>query len=120
MKMDKEVRKYIAAGRTNLVVIYILFLCGIVAPLLPIIGAVFSYINKDIKNKYLSSHYIFIWRTFWIGFAGMMISIITTIILIGPVLYICLLVWFILRIAMGFKYLLNGVEHPNYMTYWIK
>jgi uncharacterized membrane protein len=120
MKMDKEIKKYIAAGRTNLVVIYVLFLCGIVAPLLPIIGAVFAYINKDIKNKYLASHYIFIWRTFWIGFVGMMISIITTIMLIGSVLYICLLVWFILRIAMGFKYLLNGIEHPNYMTYWIK
>ncbi|WP_425363023.1 DUF4870 family protein [Candidatus Tisiphia endosymbiont of Hybos culiciformis] len=118
--MDKEIKKYIKAGRPNLVVVYILFLCGIVAPLLPIIGAVFSYINKDIKNKYLASHYIFIWRTFWMGFVGIMISMITTIILIGSVLYLCLLVWFILRIAMGFKYLLNGTEHPNYMTYWLK
>ncbi|WP_341756430.1 MULTISPECIES: hypothetical protein [unclassified Candidatus Tisiphia] len=118
--MDKEIKKYIKAGRTNLIVIYILFLCGIVAPLLPIIGTIFSYINKDVKNKYLASHYIFIWRTFWMGFVGIMISMITTIILIGPVLYLCLLVWFILRIAIGFKYLLNSIEHPNYMTYWIK
>ena len=49
--MDKEIKKYINAGKTNLIVIYILFLCGVVAPLLPIIGAVFAYINKDIKDK---------------------------------------------------------------------
>ncbi len=118
--MDKEIKKYINAGKTNLIVIYILFLCGVVAPLLPIIGAVFAYINKDIKDGFLASHYIFILRTFWIGFIGIIISVITTIILIGPVLYACLFVWFILRIAIGLKYLLNDTEHPNYRTYWIR
>jgi uncharacterized membrane protein len=112
--MDKEIKKYINAGKTNLIVIYILFLCGVVAPLLPIIGAVFAYINKDIKDRLLASHYTFILRTFCIGFIGIIISMITTIILIGP------FVWFILRIAIGLKYLLNDTGHPNYMTYWIK
>lgn len=118
--MDKEIKKYINAGKTNLMVIYILFLCGVVAPLLPIIGAVFAYVNKDIKDGLLASHYTFILRTFCIGFIGIIISMITTIILIGPVLYACLFVWFILRIAIGLKYLLNDTGHPNYMTYWIK
>ncbi len=118
--MDHEIKKYINAGKINLIAIYILFLCGVVAPLLPIIGVVFAYLNKDIENRFFASHYAFILRTFFIGFIGIIISMITTIILIGPILYICLFVWCVLRIAIGFKYLLNDKEHPNYKTYWIK
>ena len=118
--MDKEIKQYIQAGKKNLTMLYILYLCGIVAPLLPVIGAIFAYLNKDIKDKMLASHYIFIFRTFYIGFIGIIISFITTIIFIGPLLYICVVIWFILRIAFGFKYLLNDMPHPNYMTFWIK
>lgn len=118
--MDKEIRRYIEPGKMNLIVLYILFLCGIVAPLLPIIGAIFAYINKDIADKTFASHYIFMFRTFCIAVVGLILSTITAIIFIGPVLYIALVVWFILRIALGFKYLLSNSAHPNYMTYWIK
>ena len=118
--MDKEIKNYTEPGKMNLIVIYILFLCGIVAPLLPIIGAVFAYINKDTADKAFASHYIFLFRTFCIGGVGLIVSSVTAIILIGPILYIGLLIWFLLRIAIGFKYLLNDSAHPNYMTYWIK
>ncbi len=118
--MDKEIKRYTEPGKKNLIVLYVLFLCGIVAPLLPVIGAVFAYINKDIADKTFASHYTFMLRTFCIGVIGLIISAVTTVILIGPILYVCLAIWFILRIAVGFKYLLNDLPHPNYMTYWIK
>ena len=62
----------------------------------------------------------FIILSFCIGVVGLILSTITTIIFIGPVLYIGLVVWYILRVALGFRYLLNDSAHPNYMTYWIK
>ncbi len=118
--MNKEIKQYINPGKKNLIMLYILFLCGVVTSLLPIIGAVFAYINKDVEDETLASHYIFLFRTFWIGCVGTIICIIATIIMIGPILYICLIIWFILRVAIGFKYLLNDTAHPNYMSYWIK
>lgn len=118
--MNRDIKQYIDPGKKNLIAIYILFLCGIVAPLLPIIGAVFAYINKDIADKTLASHYIFIFRTFCIACVGALISMVTTIIIIGPILYIGLMIWFILRVAIGFKYLLNDLPHPNYNSYWVK
>ncbi|XVN42317.1 MAG: hypothetical protein RCG15_06695 [Candidatus Rickettsia vulgarisii] len=119
--MDKALKKYIISGRGNLIMVYILFLCGIVAPLLPVIGVIFAYINKDVQDRNLSSHYIFLIRTFWVALIGSLVSACTLFILfLGALIYLCLLSWYILRVAIGLKYLLNSSGHPNYMTYWIK
>lgn len=118
--MDKQIKEYTQAGKKNLIILYILYLCGIVAPLLPVVGAFFAYVNKDISDRFLSSHYIFLFRTFWLAFISYVISTITLVIYIGLVLYIAVSIWFLLRIAVGFKYLLNDRSHPNPMTYWIK
>jgi len=118
--MDKEIKQYMQAGKKNLTVLYILYLCGVVAPLLPLIGAIFAYVNRDVADRYLATHYTFILRTFCIGLVGIVITFITTIIFIGPILYIALVIWFLLRIIIGFKYLLNDTAHPNCKTFWIK
>lgn len=118
--MDKELKKYMDSGKQNLIVIYILFLCGPVAPLLPMIGVIFAYKNKDIQNKDLSSHYIFLIRTFWIALIAAILSFALSIIFLGALVYLCLVSWYILRGVIGLKYLLDNSGHPNYMTYWIK
>ncbi|WP_341764109.1 hypothetical protein [Candidatus Tisiphia endosymbiont of Beris chalybata] len=120
--MDNKIKKYTQAGRANLIIIYILFLCGIVAPLLLLVGVGFAYVNKDVKASNLSSHYIFILRTFSIALVSTIcISLIG--LFIHPIrilLHACLCIWYILRVAIGFKYLLNDKPHANYMTYGIK
>ncbi len=130
--MNNEIKKYTKAGRANLIVIYILFLCGIVAPILPIIGVIFAYKNKEVLDNTLSSHYIFILRTFYIGITGgiiyfcisylgfILFPILVLFFSTRGVLYTGLLIWYILRIAIGLRYLVNYEPHPNYMTYWIK
>lgn len=119
--MDDQLRQYLRAGKKNLVVIYVLYLLGLVLPLLIIIGVVLAYVNKtEIKDDFLYTHYSFVLRTFFIGFSWMFISIITTIILIGPLLYILLVIWFICRIVVGLKYLINDEVPQNYKTFWIK
>lgn len=123
--MDKHLKEYTESGKKNLIVVYILYLCGIVAPLLPLMGVVFAYINKD-KNKgdnFTTSHYVFLFRTFCLGFLGWIIYIVTisTILVgIGLALKFILAVWYILRVAIGFKYMIEDQTYPNPMTYWIK
>jgi uncharacterized membrane protein len=118
--MDKQIKEYTKAGKKNLIILYILYLCGVVAPLLPAIGVIFAYINKEAQNNFLSSHYIFLFRTFCLGFLGFIIAKITMLVFIGLLVYFALAIWFILRVAIGFKYLLNDQHYPNPMTYWIK
>lgn len=115
--MDKEIKQYVQAGKKNLTVLYILNLCGVVAPLLPLISAVFAFVNRDIADRYLATHYIFLLRTFFIS---VIIAFITKIIFIGSIIYIALIIWFLLRIIFGFKYLLNDNAHPNCKTFGIK
>lgn len=118
--MDKQIKEYVLGGKKNLIIVYMLYLCGVAAPILPIIGVVFVYINKDTTDKFTSSHYIFLFRSFCLGLLGYIISFIATFIIIGIALHFALAIWFILRIALGFKYLLEDKAHPNPMTYWIK
>ncbi len=118
--MDKQLKEYTESGKKNLIVVYILYLCGIVAPILPLIGVFFAYLNKDKGNNFATSHYIFLFRTFCLVFSDGSCVLIFTFIVIGVVLYFILAVWYILRVAIGFKYMIEDQAYPNPMTYWIK
>lgn len=126
--MKDDLKDYLLAGKENLIIVYVLYLCGIVAPLLALIAAVMVYVNKDVKNELCSSHYIFLLRTFCITFVGISLSTIFTSLLIfskffgflGVILYTLCTIWFILRVAIGFKYLIDNKDHPNFNTLWIK
>ena len=117
--MDKQLKEYTESGKKNLIVVYILYLCGVVAPILPVIGVFFAYMNKDKGDNFATSHYIFLFRTFGLAILGWIMSYIFTFI-IGVVLYFALAIWYILRVAIGFKYLIEDNSYPNPMTYWIK
>lgn len=118
--MKDDLAEYLAANKKNLVVVYVLYLCSIVAPILSLVGVVFSYIHKDTSNHMLSSHYLFLYRTFWISVVLSVISFVTAIIFVGFVIYALLSIWFIVRIAFGLKYLVNNEAHPNPLTFFIK
>ena len=118
--MDKHLKEYTESGKKNLIVVYILYLCGVVAPILPLIGVFFAYLNKDKGDNFATSHYVFLFRTFCLGVLGWIVCFIFTFIIIGVVLYFALAVWYVLRVAIGFKYMIEDQVYPNPMTYWIK
>lgn len=118
--MDKQLKEYTESGKKNLIVVYILYLCGIVAPILPLIGVFFAYLNKDKDDNFTKSHYMFLFRTFCLALFAWIICFIFTFIIIGVVMYFALAVWYILRVAIGFKHLIEDESYPNPMTYWIK
>ena len=118
--MNDEIKQYLEPGKKNLILIYVLYLCGIIVPILPIIGAVFAFANKADNNELYRTHYVFAFRSFCFGIAGAFIALITTFIFIGPILYMLIFIWFVVRSIVALQYLLEGAAHPNPLTFWIK
>ena len=118
--MSDEIKQYLDPGKKNLILIYILYLCGIIVPILPIVGAVFAFANKTNSSKLYRSHYVFAFRSFYFGIAGAFVAMITTLILIGSFLYMLIFVWFVVRSLIALQYLLEEQPHPNPSTFWIK
>ena len=115
--MSDEIKQFLDPGKKNLIFIYILYLCGIIVPILPIVGAVFAFVNKTNSNKLHQSHYyIFAFRSFCFAIAVALVAMITTLIFIGPILYMLIFIWFVARSIVALQYLLEEQPHPNTLT----
>jgi uncharacterized membrane protein len=98
-------------------VVYILYLASILVGLTSIIGVVIAYINKDEAPEWLKSHYQFQIRTFWIGILYTFIGLLTSIILIGWLVLLFTLIWFIIRCIKGIQLLDKKTACPNPTTW---
>jgi uncharacterized membrane protein len=89
-----------SAGSANLV--YVLYLLGLVlGGISAIIGVVIAYMNKDQAPDWLKSHYVYQIHTFWKLLLYGVISSLLTVVLIGFLLLLVLLVWYIMRCVRG-------------------
>jgi uncharacterized membrane protein len=101
-----------AQGKTaNL--IYILYLVSLIFGITAIVGIVVAYINQGDGPSWVDSHYRFQIRTFWIGLLFSVIAIATTPIIVGYLVLLFLLFWWIIRCAKGMKYLSKGQAHAD-------
>jgi len=105
--------------KKNLILIYILYLSGALVPLFPLIGVVMAYINKDISEGIFSSHYIYLLRTFYIGFIILVICSMLVFIVEEIFLYALLVVWLVVRVVVGLKNLVDNKPIRNPDTYLI-
>ncbi len=99
------------AGTTKIV--YILYLVNILLGVTGIIGVIMAYVNRGDAPDWLKSHYQFQIRTFWIGCLYTVIGIILTYVLIGILVLLFVMVWWIIRSVNGMKYLDKNEPHPN-------
>ena len=97
----------------NVKLIYILYLVSIILGLTSIIGLIMSYVNKGDAPDWLKTHYQFLIRTFWIGLLYSVIGLILMTVVIGFLVLLFALVWFIIRCVKGMKLLDEGKPHPN-------
>ena len=93
----------IEQNKTLTIVIYGLqatsFLFGITA----IVGVVINYVKREeVIGTWLESHFKWQIRTFWWGFLGFLIGLITSYIFIGVIIYFITYVWVIYRVVKGF------------------
>lgn len=102
----------------NIRLIYILYLVGILMPLVGLVGVIFAYVKKGDAPKWAKTHYQFLIRTFWIYMLFIVIGSITSMIIIGWFILIAALVWFIIRMVKGLSSLSTGTAHPS-PTSWM-
>lgn len=118
--MSEEIKEYLQPGKKNLILIYILYLTGLLVPPFPFVGAAFAYANKSHSNKVWRSHYLFALRTFYLGLAGWVVVYLTSFMYIGPIFRVLILGWLVVRSILALQFLFQESPHPNPQTLWIK
>ena len=104
-------------GSGMAMLVYILYMVGIVFALISLIGVIIAYINKSDAPHWLKSHYQFQIRTFWIGILFGLVGLLLTVIYIGWLLIFLSVIWLVIRCVKGFKYLDSNSAVPNPKTW---
>lgn len=118
--MNETLTEYFQPGKKNLFIIYILYVAALIAdhPLLSIVGVTMAYVNKDSANDADSSHYVFLWRTFWMSLPIYLILYFISIVpFVGLGANFLFHVWYIVRIVFGVNFLLKDKPHPEPETW---
>lgn len=103
-------------GKT-VIVIYALYLAGLIIGVTSIIGLVMAYIFRDGAPHWVRTHYHYQIRTFWIGLLYVFIGAITTLIFIGYVILALWFVWYVIRCVKGLKLASDGAPVLNAETW---
>ena len=93
--------------------VYILYAVGLFVGITWVIGLVIAYVYRGDAPLDLKTHFTFQIRTFWFGLLASFISAITVPIVIGWFLGLAVLVWAIVRLVKGWKWLDEGRAVPN-------
>jgi uncharacterized membrane protein len=97
----RQTDKWLEAGKTNIQVVYVLYLAGFAFAFTPLIGVVMAHINRDKATGWVATHYTYAIRTFWIGLLYSLVSLVLAILLVGFLLMIATAVWFVVRCVIG-------------------
>jgi uncharacterized membrane protein len=109
----RETDRWLEPGKTNLQVIYILYLAGFVIGITPLVGVVLAYVNRGKSAPWIETHYTWAIRTFWIGLLYALVSALLMFILIGFLMMLATAVWFILRMIFGLQALSRDEPMKN-------
>lgn len=88
--------------------VYLLYFGGFIVAVLPVIGLVLAYVNRDKATPLERSHYDFQISTFWRGVAMFVVGVITVFFLIGWLVILFWAVWTIIRNVKGLTALSRG------------
>lgn len=102
-------------GKSNVQLVYALYLAGFVVGITPLIGLVIAYINRGKGGGLLDSHYTYAIRTFWIGMLYSFVSLLLTFVFIGVIGFIATAVWSIARCVIGLQKIGRGeaIDNPQ-------
>jgi uncharacterized membrane protein len=99
----RQTDRWLEPGETNVQVIYILYLVGLVIGVSALAGIVIAYINRGKAGGWIETHYTWLIRTFWIGLLYSLISVVLMLAAIGFLLLLAVAVWFIARCVIGLQ-----------------
>lgn len=90
------------AATTLTTAVYALYALSLFVGITALVAIVINYIKKDdVAGTFLESHFRWQIRTFWFGLLWCFIGVITFVVVIGILILVADLVWFIYRIAKG-------------------
>ncbi len=109
---------WLAPGKNNVTLVYILYLAGFVlGGLSTLVGLVFCYVNRGGADQVSQNHYRYAIRTFWIGVLYSLISAMLMIVGIGFLLIVAVAVWVIVRCVKGLQAASAGQPITNVETW---
>lgn len=109
----RQTDTWLEPGKTNVQVVYILYLAGFIIGITPLIGIVLAYVNRGRSEPWIETHYTWAIRTFWIGLLYGLISFVLAFVLVGFLLMLATAVWFILRCIFGLQALTRDEPMKN-------
>ena len=98
-------------GNANL--IYILYLVSIIVGLTGLIGVIMAYIGRGDADPVTRSHYDNQIGIFWKSLLFIVIGMLTAFFVIGFLILLAALVWYIVRIVKGMQALSRGEAIAN-------
>ncbi|WP_184716382.1 DUF4870 family protein [Caulobacter sp.] len=95
-------------------VVYGLHIAGLVTGgLTTLIGAIIAYVSRKDAPEWLTSHYEFQIRTFWLAMLFGIVALLLTPVGIGVVLLPAVGIWVVVRCVVGLSNLLKGQPYPT-------
>ncbi len=99
----RQTDRWLEPGKTNLQVIYVLYLASFVIGITGIVGIVLAHLNSGKSEAWLESHYTWTIRNFWLGLLGALLSGLLMIVMIGMLLMPLVALWVIIRTIVGLQ-----------------
>ena len=104
-------------GNANL--IYILYFVGILVGPVAIAGVVMAYMGKGKGDAFIDSHYTNQIHIFWKMLLYSVIGFVLTFVLIGILVLLGALIWYIIRNVKGIQALSAGQPIENPQSWWL-
>ncbi|MBV6651279.1 DUF4870 family protein [Hoeflea alexandrii] len=99
----RKTDRWLEPGKTNLQVIYILYLVSFVIGISGLVGIVLAHLNRGKSEAWLESHYTWAIRTFWLGLLGAFVSMLLMIVMIGMLTMLLVALWIVIRTVVGLQ-----------------
>ena len=99
----RKTDRWLEPGKTNLQVIYILYLVSFVIGISGIVGIVLAHLNRGKSEAWLESHYTWAIRTFWLGLLGAFVSMLLMMVLVGMLTMLLVALWIVIRTIVGLQ-----------------
>lgn len=100
----------------NAKIVYILYLGAVIIGPLALIGVVIAYVSRNDGGGWAGAHYRFQIRTFWIGLLFSAVGAVSTVFLVGWLMLMATLVWWIVRCVKGLQRVSRSEPYPNIET----
>lgn len=90
-------------------IIYFLYLGALLVGLTSIVGVIMAYVKRDdVKGTWLESHINYQIRTFWWSMLWSVLGLITLLVVVGYLVLLGNLIWYIYRSVKGLMALNEG------------